>query len=450
MVLFCMGNFKSYERDQRLLLPFDLRDWVAGDDLVHFIVEASERIGISAFHVSQTGSGKAQYHPRMMLALLVYCYANGIFSSRRIEQATYRHVSVRYITANTHPDHDTIAKFRRENADAFAAAFAQILLLAREVGVLKLGMVSVDGTKIDANASKIKSLRYDRIQALRAQLEADIKDLVARAEGADASDETDGQTLPEEIARREVLKEKLDAAAERLKAAAHRGEDGDDGGDQAEGGGDSSGPPASGPPDRVPDAAKQTNLTDPDSAIMRKSARHEYRQAYNAQAIVDADGSQLVLGTDVLGTTNDRAGLDAMIDALCETLGKPETLLADAGYASGALVRRLQDREIEPLIAIARNQGARQYDFRPPPENPKPPPRVTAQWRLAMQQKLQTDDAKNKYRLRKSTVEPVFGIIKSVLGFTRFSLRGINKVKTEWLLVALAYNCKRMAKLRAT
>jgi hypothetical protein len=207
----------------------------------------------------------------------------------------------------------------------------------------------------------------------------------------------------------------------------------------------------------VPDAAKQTNprssrgqaLTDPDSAIMRKSARHEYRQAYNAQAIVDADGSQLVLGTDVLGTTNDRAGLDAMIDALCETLGKPETLLADAGYASGALVRRLADREIEPLIAIARNQGARQYDFRPPPENPKPPPGVTAEWRIAMQQKLQTDEAKDKYRLRKSTVEPVFGIIKSVLGFTRFSLRGINKVKTEWLLVALAYNCKRMARLRA-
>jgi transposase len=146
-----MSNFKSYERDQRLLLPIDLRDWVAGDDLVHFIVEASERVGISAFHVSRTGSGKAQYHPRMMLALLVYCYANGIFSSRRIEQATYRHVSVRYITANTHPDHDTIAKFRRENADAFAAVFAQILLLARETGLLKLGMVSVDGTKLDAN-----------------------------------------------------------------------------------------------------------------------------------------------------------------------------------------------------------------------------------------------------------------------------------------------------------
>lgn len=222
MILLYMSNFKSYERDQPLLMPIDLREWVAGDDLVHFITEAAERVDISAFHVSRTGAGKAQYHPRMMLALLVYCYASGIFSSRRIEQATYRHVSVRYITANTHPDHDTIATFRRANASAFAAAFAQILMLAGETGLLKIGMVSVDGTKIDASASKIKSLRYDRIQVLRAQLEADIADLMARAEAADESCE-DGQTLPEEISRRAALKAKLDAAAKRLEEAGRIG-----------------------------------------------------------------------------------------------------------------------------------------------------------------------------------------------------------------------------------
>lgn len=161
-----MSNFRDYSRSQRFLLPPDLKDWVADDDLAHFIVEAVERVDMSAFHVSRTGSGKAQYHPRMMLGLLVYCYAIGIFSSRRIEQASYRHVSVRFIAANTHPDHDTIATFRRRNGGAFAAAFEQVLLLASAAGLLKVGTVSVDGTKIDANASKIKSIRYDRIQAL--------------------------------------------------------------------------------------------------------------------------------------------------------------------------------------------------------------------------------------------------------------------------------------------
>ncbi len=422
-----MANFKSYERDQPLLLPIDLREWVADDDLAHFIIEAAERIDLSAFHVSRTGSGMAQYHPRMMLALLVYCYASGIFSSRRIEQATYRHVSVRYIAANTHPDHDTIAKFRRDNGSAFGVAFAQILLLAKETGLLKVGMVSVDGTKIDANASKIKSLRYDRIQQLRMQLEADIAGLMEQAEAADASGEHDGLSLPEEITRRQTLKDRLDAAAARLEEAAREDKEYDG--------------------SEPPRGDKQTNLTDPDSAIMRKSARHEYRQAYNAQAIVDADGSQLVLGSDVYATTNDRAGFDGIIDALCEDVGTPDTLLADAGYASGEIVERLEMRKIEPLIAIARNHSARQYDFRPPPDNPKPPPAIAAQWRKDMQHKLQTDEAKEKYRKRKSTVEPVFGIIKSVLGFTRFHLRGIENVKNEWNLVTLAYNCKRLAKL---
>ncbi len=215
-----MTNFRSYDRSQRLLLPPDLKDWVADDDLAHFIVEAAERIDMHAFHISRTGSGKAQYHPRMMLALLVYCYACGIFSSRKIEQASWRNVSVRFITADTHPDHDTIAKFRRDNGDAFQVAFGQILLLAKELGLLKVGMVSIDGTKIDANASKIKSLRYDRIEQLRAKLEADIADLMAQAATADQADDPDGLSLPDEITRRQNLKDKLDIAAKRFEEAA--------------------------------------------------------------------------------------------------------------------------------------------------------------------------------------------------------------------------------------
>lgn len=413
-----------------MLLPPDLKDWVADDDLAHFIAEAAERVDMRAFHVSRTGSGKSQYHPRMMLGLLVYCYASGIFSSRRIEQASYRNVSVRFIAANTHPDHDTIAKFRRDNGAAFQAAFVQILLLARELNILKVGMVSVDGTKIDANASKIKSLRYDRIEALRTKLEADIAGLVAQAEAADCADIPDGLSLPDEIARRQNLKGKLDAAAKRLEEAARE----DDGPDDDP---------------TPPEPEKQTNLTDPDSAIMRKSSRHEYRQAYNAQAIVDADGSALILATTVLSTTNDRQDLDALVGQLCETVGKPSTLLGDAGYAGEEVVEALERRDIEPLIAIARQEAERPYDFRPPKKSTKPPPKVTAPWRIAMQEKLQTEEAKQKYRKRKSTVEPVFGIIKSVLGFTRFHLRGIEDVQNEWTLMALAHNCKRLSGLVA-
>ena len=424
-----MSNFRDYDRSQGLLLPPDLRDWVADDDLAHFIVEAVEHVDMAAFSVSRTGCGKAQYHPRMMLALLVYCYASGIFSSRRIEQATYRNVSVRFIAADSHPDHDTIAKFRRENGSAFQAAFAHILLLAKELGLLRLGTVSIDGTKVDANASKIKSLRYDRIQTLRAQLESDIAQLVAKAEAADREPGDDGLSLPEEIARRQGLKAKLDAAAERLETAVQDSDDSDD-------------PPAP-PPER------QTNLTDPDSSIMRKSARHEYRQAYNAQAIVDAEGSQLVLATNVLATSNDRQDFDAFIDDLCSAHGKPQTLLADAGYAAEAIVEGLQRRNIEPLIAVARQSEPRPYDFRPPRKSDKPPPAINAAWRQGMVEKLQTDEAKTQYRKRKCTVEPVFGIIKSILGFTRFQLRSMEKVKMEWMLVALAYNCKRLNAITA-
>lgn len=424
-----MSNFRDYNRSQRLLLPPDLKDWVADDDLAHFIVEAVERVEMHAFHVSRTGSGKAQYHPRMMLALLVYCYASGIFSSRQIERATYRNVSVRFIAANDHPDHDTIAKFRRDNGPAFEAAFTQVVLLARELGLLKVGMVSVDGTKIDANASKIRSLRYDRICALREKLASDIAELVAKAEAADDADTDDGLSLPEEITRREQLKAKLDAAAKRLEKAAGKDHDGND------------------PPPR-PEPDRQTNLTDPDSAIMRKSARHEYRQSYNGQALVDADGSQLVLAANVLATTNDRQGLEGFVDQMNDTLGRPTTLLADAGYAGEAVVEALEQRGIEPLISITRHSEPRPYDFRPAKIPDKPLRKITAPWRLAMLEKLQTEQAKGKYRKRKSTVEPVFGIIKSILGFTRFQLRGLQKVKLEWNLITLAYNCKRLNNLK--
>ena len=215
-----MSRFVDCGRDQALLLPPDLRDWIPEDDLAHFVIEAVERVEMGAFKVNRRGSGSAQYHPRMMLALLIYCYANGIFSSRRIERASRRDLGVRFVAANSHPDHDTIASFRRENLGAVTESFLQVLLLAKELKLAKVGVVSVDGSKFDANASKHRSVRYDRAGELIEQLRLEIAALVERAEAADAGAAEDPQALPREIARREALCDKLDAARRRLEAQA--------------------------------------------------------------------------------------------------------------------------------------------------------------------------------------------------------------------------------------
>ncbi len=445
-----MTTYAPFDRDQPFLLPPDLKDWLPEDDLAHFIVAATERVRLGAFRTNSQAGGKPQYHPRLMLALLVYCYANGVFSSRRIERATYRDIGARFIAANTHPDHDTIATFRRTNKAAFEAAFLEVLLLARETGILKLGTVSIDGTKIDANASKIRSVRYDRAQALRAKLAADIAALTAKAEAADAED-NDPRALPAEIARREALKEKLDAACARLEAeakaqaeakrpayeekkAAYEAKTGRRG-------------RLPKPPDETPPPDRQINLTDPDSQLMRKSEAHEFRQAYNAQAVVCAEGSQLILATNMATTPSDQPTFAATILAMEHKIGLPHTVLADAGFASGDAVAKLEARKIEPLVAITKTQPHRPYDFRPPPK-PKPERRIQEPWRLAMKAKLESEEGKSQYKKRKQTVEPVFGIIKSAIGFTRFHLRSCEKVATEWLVVALAYNCRRLCRLQ--
>ncbi|WP_182356440.1 IS1182 family transposase [Komagataeibacter europaeus] len=445
-----MSSFIPFDRSQPYLLPPDLKSWLPADDMAHFVVAAVERVPMNAFSVPVRTGGKAQYHPRLMLALLIVSYANGIFSSRRIERATYRDISIRFVAANLHPDHDTIAAFRRTNRVAIETAFAQVLLLARETGLLRLGVVSIDGTKIDADASKYRSVRYDRIRALREQLAVDITKLMDQAEHVDATD-SDPQALPEELARRETLKAKLDEACARLEADAreqaetarpayekkkaaydaktgHRGR-------------------APKPPDGEPPPDRQISLTDPDSRLMRRSDAHEFRQAYNAQAVVCAEGSQLIVTTGVVATSADAPSFADTVLSMEDTIGLPEKVLADTGYASGQAVRKLREKGIDPLVAIGRPRARRPYDFRPRPAE-REPRRITEPWRLAMKDRLETTEAGDLYRLRKQTVEPVFGIIKSIMGFRRFSLRGLAKVTTEWTLVARSYNCKRMARLQ--
>ena len=446
-----MGRFIQADRSQPFLLPPDLREWLPADDLAHFVLEAAERVPLERFQVNERNSGSEQYHPQMMLALLIYSYANGIFSSRRIERASYRDIGVRYITANTHPDHDTICKFRRENLSAISESFLQVLLLAKELKLLRVGTVSVDGTKIDANASKHRGVRYDRAKELRAQLELEIAQLLEQAEGADSQEGPDGQQLPQGLKRREVLKSKLDAACARLEAqakaraeneraeyerkvAAREKRQGRRKGKRIK------------PPREVPEESEQSNLTDPDSRLMRKNKRSEYRQAYNAQAVVDAEGSQLVLGTRVSQCASDRNELVANMDAVPGALEQPERVLADSGYASGDEVAEVSGRAIDVLVATGKEGKRRLHDLRPAVKE-RAPKEPQLPWMREMQRKLEQPDNKTVYRLRQQTVEPVFGIVKEVLGFRRFLLRGVEKVSLEWQLVTLAYNCKRLHRM---
>ena len=305
-----MSKFIDCERNQAFLLPPDLRDWIPEDDLAHFVIEAVERVEMSAFKVNHRGTGSAQYHPRMMLALLIYCYANGIFSSRRIERATHRDIGVRFVAANVHPDHDTIATFRRDNLAAFGESFLQVLLLAKELKLVKVGLVSVDGSKFEASASKHRSVTYERAGADRSA--PGHRHLMERAAAADGEGEDDPQALPKEIARREALCDRLDAARRRLEARAKARAEAERADYEAKVAaretrtGRAKEHPK--PPDETPRADEQSNLSDPDSRLMRKSKQHEYRQAYNAQAVVDAGGSQLIVGARVTNCASPNSG----------------------------------------------------------------------------------------------------------------------------------------------
>jgi hypothetical protein len=295
-------------------------------------------------------------------------------------------------------------------------------------------------------------VRYDRAKELRATLAADIAALTAKAEAADAEGQPDPQALPAEIARREALKARLDAACARLEEQARAEAEAaqpeyevKQAAYDARKGRRRGRPPKS--PEDDPPPTRQSNLTDPDSALMRRSDAHDYRQAYNAQAVVCAEGSQLILATNLTACPSDAPSFAATILGMKDGIGLPATVIADTGFASGDAVAALEAKGIEPLVAIGRTQPDRPYDFRPPPD-PKPPRRISEPWRLKMLAKLETEDAKKLYARRRQTVEPVFGIIKAALGFVRFHLRSLAKVRAEWTLIALAYNCRRLHRLQ--
>jgi len=447
-------NFVDIDRQTRFLLPPDIREWIREDDLVHFVIEAVEGMNLSHFHVNKRGSGKAQYPPRMMLSLLIYCYSMGIFSSRRIESATYRDLSVRYLCANTHPDHDTICSFRKRNFELISEAFLEVLKLAKKLKLLKVGTVSVDGTHIQASASKYKNVKYGRAGDLVEQLELDIAELMKQAEAADSAEEADGQSLPEELSRRENLKAKLEKARSALeKEAKKRAEIEREEYEEKVARREKRKGRAKGKEIQkareVPDESTQVNLTDTDSKLMRKNKREGYTQSYNGQIAVDADGSQLILSAHISTSANDVHELLPTVESIDAKLGKPDTVLADTGYANADAFEELEDQDVEPIVSISKDEShtKRQYEFRP--ETKPSQKKVTDPKLVEMQEKFDDEEVRLLYQKRKQTVEPVFGIIKQALGFRQFLTRGVKSVTNEWKLVALAYNFKRLHALQA-
>ena len=450
-----MPNFRPTDRLTGFLMPPSVDEWLPEKHLARFVVEVVDGLDLRAMSKSYRGSGSASYHPAVLLSLLVYGCATGVFSSRKLERATYDSVAFRFIAATDHPDHDTIATFRRRFLKEIEALFVQVLLLAREIGVLKMGTVALDGTKIHANASRHSALSYEHAGKIETQLKAEVADLLAKAEAADQADIPDGMSVPEELARRNVRLEKLAAARATIEARAKERFEREQAEYQAklvaraaktEATGKKPGGKPPQPPVEGPLPTDQVNLTDEESRIMPVSGGG-FDQCYNAQAVVAAD-SLLVVATDVVQAANDKQQLEPMLNkvvALPDALGKAETLLADNGYFSAANVAACAETGIVPLIAMGREAHHPSLDERfakapPAPENPTPLEAMTYQ--------LQTPGGKKLYALRKQVPEPVFGIIKSVLGFRQFLLRGIDRVRGEWSLVTMAWNMKRMFALR--
>ena len=445
-----MSNFRLIDRETGFLMPASVDEWLPARHLARFVVEVIGTLDLRSMTGHYRGSGEASYHPQLLLGIIVYGYATGVFSSRKLERASYDSVAMRFVAANEHPDHDTIAAFRRRFLPQIEALFVQVLRLAHEMGVLKLGTVALDGTKIHANASRHSALSYQHASQIEAQLQAEVADLMARAEAADQADVPDGMQIPAELARRETrlaaiaaAKAKIEARAKARYVDAKAEYDAKLARQEAK---KAAGKKPGGKPLVVPVAeplpTDQVNLTDEDSRIM-PVAGGGFEQCFNAQALVAAD-SLLVLATDVVQAPNDKQQLVPMlgkIAALPDELGKVGALLADNGYLSEDNVNACAAAGIDPVIAMRREAhhlglDERFADAPPPPEDPTP--------LAAMAHRLQTPEGKKLYALRKQIPEPVFGIIKSVLGFRQFLLRGLDRVRGEWSLVTMAWNIKRM------
>jgi len=453
------ARFVNVDRKTPMLLPCDLREWVPADHIVHFILEAVEQISIGHFEVNDRGTGSAQYPPAMMLALLIYCYATGRSSSRMIEAATFSDLAVRYLCANLHPDHDSICTFRRENRAAIEAAFLKVLQLAGELKLARLGTISIDGTKVLANASKHAAVSYGRAGEMIEQFQLEVKQLLEKAELADTPEQASGLNVPAELARREkrltALREARRVIEERAKeAAALQQKEYEAKMEQRQADRDQGHKPKGKdpqPPSTEPEPKAQYNFTDPESRIMKAGSGGHFEQAYNAQAAVDEN--MLIVGAQLSQAPNDKEQLIETWAAVPPEI-KPQikAILVDCGFYSEAAVTALEQpsdstlRAVTVYAAVERSAHHLSVQDLEQKEPDALAPEATPKQRMA--HRLKTKAGRALYKLRKQTVEPVFGIIKEAMGFRRFRLRGREKAALEWKLVCLSYNLKRLFVLK--
>lgn len=447
-------KFKTANYEETLNLKVSLSDVLPPEHFARFTVDIVSQLDLSKIYQQYKAEGAPPYAPEVMLSLLFYGYATGVYSSRQIERATYESIPFRFISGDMHPDHDTIATFRKRFLPEIQELFVQILLIAQTMGMLRLGNISLDGSKIHADASKSKAISHKRLLAIEAHLQQQVTELMALAEAADKSLIPEKMNINDEIARREqrlaqlaeakkVLEQRAQARYEAEKAeydekirqreaqAAKKGK---------KPGGRPPQPPPAGPRDK-----DQYNFTDPESAIMKNPNNKGFDQHYNVQVAVEQK-SLLIVAPTLSNNPTDRQQALPTVDAIAPALGTPEAAALDAGYWSESNVNGLKARGIDPYIATGREPHHQNWQtyFAQQPE----PPAADASAMEKMAYKLRTDIGQAIYRLRKYTVEPVIGIIKEVLGFRQFSLRGLPAAAGEWVLVCLAFNLKRLHTLR--
>jgi transposase len=446
-------RFRSYEPDQLFLLPPDMKDWLPEDDLVYFLMDVVGQLDLAPIYRRYNGAkgGQPPYDPRMMVSLLLYAYCQGVPSSRKIERATHERITFRVLTADQQPDHDTIAEFRKLHLDALAGLFVQVLQLCQKAGLVKLGHVSLDGTKVKANASKHKAMSYGRMEQKAAELREEVERLLAEAERVDAEEDTHfgkgrrGDELPEELRFKQSRLTKIEQAMAELEAEAKAQADAQRQAQRekeealAREGQKRRGPKPKEPDDK-PKPEAQRNFTDPESRIMKDGASKSFEQAYNCQAVVD-ETAQVIVATNVTQESNDKKQVKPLIENLKQNTGgeKPSKVSADSGYFSESNIAYFQDEKIDEYIATGRLKHSEQP---PPAPRGRIPKHATTKERMA--RKLRTVKGRGTYKKRKHIVEPVFGQIKEGRGFRRFLLRGLQNVSAEWDLICLTHNLLKL------
>ena len=429
-----------------MLMPYDLNTWLPEDHLARFVVDIVDKLDFGRIYKQYRGSGSAAYDPRMLLSLLFYGYSTGVFSSRKIEKATYDSVAFRFIAGNHHPDHDTISSFRKRFLSEIKGWFKEILLIGKELGLVRVGNIFIDGTKVQANASRHKAMSYEYIKKLEGQLEEEIEKLLDLANQQDERENAAGLDIPEEIKRRKDRLERIkeakrvveERAAERYKKEKEeyenkmqkRQEKEKQTNKKARG-------KAPKEPVNTPNGKDQYNFTDPQSRIMKTSKGFD--QCYNGQAAVNED--MIIVGAHCNAHVNDKQEFIPAIDTVPEGLGQISNAVADTGYFSETNVNQCQQRTIDPIISTAREKH---NSFLSTALNHGDKPETGDSPVDKMNQVLKSEKGSQVYKKRKQTVEPVFGIIKEILGFRRFSLRGEQETDGEWSLICAAYNLKRM------